>query len=150
HGVNPREPKLVLDVPAVEVMQAVRKAWQQNKKHARIVLVFDRSGSMNSSGKLTNAKRGAREVIAMLGDEDTPGLLPFRSPSTWVEKGVRMKDGRARMTNAVNDIFADGETALYDTIAEAYDYLQAHPEPEFINAIIVLTDGEDNKSRLKL
>src|SRR5262249_28593940 len=132
------------------VMQAARKAWQQNKKHARIVLVFDRSGSMNSSGKLTNAKRGAREVIAMLGDDDTLGLLPFSSTSTWVEKGVRMKDGRTRMTNAVNDIFADGETALYDTIAEAYDYIQANPEPEFINAMIVLTDGEDNKSRLKL
>jgi Ca-activated chloride channel family protein len=150
HGVDPREPKLVLDAPSVEVMQAARKAWQQNKKHARVVLVFDRSGSMNSAGKLNNAKRGARDIIAMLGDDDTLGLLPFSSTSAWIEKGVKMKDGRERMVSAVNGIFAEGETALYDTIAQAYEFIQANPEPELINAIIVLTDGEDNKSRLKL
>src|SRR5262249_20345219 len=33
---------------------------------------------------------------------------------------------------------------------EAYEHLQAHPEPDLISAIIVLTDGEDNKSKLKL
>jgi Ca-activated chloride channel family protein len=150
HGVDPKEPKIILDVPSVEVMQAARKAWLQNKKHARVILVFDRSGSMNYAGKLNNAKRGARDIIGMLGDEDVCGLLSFSSTSTWVEKGVRMQTGRERMLEAVNGIFAEGETALYDTIAEAYDYIQANPEPGLINAIIVLTDGEDNKSRLRL
>jgi Ca-activated chloride channel family protein len=150
HGVDPREPKLVLDVPAVEVMQAARASWLQNKKHTRVILVFDRSGSMNASGKLNNAKRGAREIIGMLGDEDRLGLLAFSTTSAWVEKGVTMKEGRQRMIDAVNGIFAEGETALYDTIAEAHEYLQADPQPNFITAIIVLTDGEDNKSQLRL
>src|SRR5262249_11189084 len=66
HGVDPKEPKVVLDVPSVEVMQASRKAWLQNKKHSRVIIVFDKSGSMNAGGKLNNAKRGAREVVAML------------------------------------------------------------------------------------
>jgi Ca-activated chloride channel family protein len=150
HGVNPKEPKKVLDVPPVEVMQAGRKTWLQNKKHARIVLVFDKSGSMNAMGKLSNAKKGALEIASMLGDEDSLGLLVFSDKAAWAEKPVKMKDGRDKVKTAVNEIFAEGETALYDTIDQAYQYLGADPQPDLISAVVVLTDGEDNKSTLKL
>jgi Ca-activated chloride channel family protein len=150
HGVNPKEPKKVLDVPSVEVMQAGRKAWLQNKKHARIVLVFDKSGSMNAGGKLSNAKKGATEIANLLGDEDSLGLLVFSDKSAWAEKNVKMKDGRDKVKQAISEIFAEGETALYDTIDQAYQQLAADPQPDVISAIIVLTDGEDNKSKLKL
>jgi Ca-activated chloride channel family protein len=150
HGVDPKEPKVVLDVPSYEVIEACRKAWVANKKHARVVIVFDRSGSMNLGGKLNNAKRGAREVVSMLGDEDSLGLLVFSDTSAWVEKGVKMKAGRAKVNEAIQGILAEGETALYDTIAQAYDHLQADARPELISAVVVLTDGEDNKSKLTL
>jgi Ca-activated chloride channel homolog len=150
HGVEPREPKVVLDVPPIEVIEACRKAWVANKKHARVLIVFDRSGSMNAGGKLNNAKRGAREIVAMLGDEDSLGLLVFSSNTAWVEKGVKMKEGRAKMNGAIQGIFAEGETALYDAVAEAFDHLQADPQPDLISAVVVLTDGEDNKSKLRL
>ncbi len=150
HGANPRQPKVVLDPPAVDVMKAGLKVWPEYKKPARIVLVFDKSGSMNSEGKLANAKKGAKEIVSMLGDEDSLGLLAFSDTSTWAMKGVKMKDGRDQLNRAIDGLFAGGGTALYDSIRQAYDQLQAAPDPDFISAVIVLTDGEDNKSRLSL
>ena len=150
HGANPKEPKIVLDPPPVDVMKAGLDVWRQYKKHARIVLVFDKSGSMNFGGKLTNAKKGAKQIVSLLGDEDSLGLLAFSDASAWAEKGVKMKDGRDKMNKAIDELFAEGETALYDTISQAYDELQGSPQPDMITAVVVLTDGEDNKSTLKL
>ena len=116
HGVNPKEPKIVLDPPPVDVMKAGLDAWRQYKKHSRIVLVFDKSGSMNFGGKLSNAKKGAKQVVSMLGDEDSLGLLAFSDTAAWAEKGVKMKDGRDKVNKAIDELFAEGETALYDTV----------------------------------
>src|SRR5262249_53848200 len=43
-----------------------------------------------------------------------------------------------------------GETALYDAILEGYKYLQDNSKAGYATALVVLTDGEDNKSKVKL
>src|SRR5262249_23935168 len=70
HGVDPKEPRTILDLPPVPTLEASLKNWRQFKKHSRVVLVLDTSGSMNLGGKLVNAKKGAQQVLSMLGDED--------------------------------------------------------------------------------
>lgn len=60
---------------------------------------------------------------------------------------VRERDTAA---NIVDALFPSGETALYDSIAQAYAYLQDHRSEDKISAIVVLTDGEDNKSSTDL
>ncbi|HKD35219.1 MAG TPA: extracellular solute-binding protein, partial [Pirellulales bacterium] len=70
HGIDSKEPKTTLPVPSVEVMDAVKKLWHENKKHANLVLVLDISGSMQFENKLTNAKIGATELIKLLDDPD--------------------------------------------------------------------------------
>ena len=49
-------------------------------------------------------------------------------------------------------LIPNGETALYDAIASAYreQMASAPRNADRIRAIVVLTDGEDNKSRLTL
>src|SRR5262249_41531373 len=153
HGVDPAQPQRQLEVPPAEVLEAALKTWQANKKHTRIVLVFDRSGSMNAGGKLSNAKKGARQVVKLLGDQDSLGLLTFSDnrdlPITFYKLGAKAegteKTGRETLDRKIDGLFADGETALYDSIEAAHDFLEKNPEPNTITAIIVLTDGEDNK-----
>jgi Ca-activated chloride channel family protein len=149
-GIDLTEPRQLLDIPTAAVMAESLKLWKTNKKHARIVLVFDRSGSMNLGGRLTNAKKGAREIIASLSDQDQMAILTFSTTATWVEKGITLKEGREKLNGIVNNIFAEGETALYDSIEMAFDQIQMNPDPKVIQAIVVLTDGEDNKSKLML
>jgi Ca-activated chloride channel family protein len=150
HGVDPREPRRTLDVPPAEVMEAIIKLWQQHKKRSRIVLVVDTSGSMVNEGRLSNAKAGANQLVSMLGERDKLSLLAFSSQSTWLCKDAGLdRSGRASVTEMIKDLLPEGETALFDSIEQAYQYLQEKPEPDKISAVVVLTDGEDNKSRIK-
>src|SRR5262249_33481485 len=63
HGVDPDEPKSVMELPSAEVIDAVLDLWKHNKKRSRVVLVIDTSGSMNEDNKLKSCKEGASEFL---------------------------------------------------------------------------------------
>ncbi len=149
HGVDPQQPKTTLEVPAPPVMEAIIELWKRNKKHANVVLVLDTSGSMRGA-KIAGAKEGAAEMINMLGDEDRLSLLPFNHQVRFASQDLTMEAGRPRALETVGTYFADGGTALYDAIAAAHGHLMQDPTPDMIQAIVVLSDGEDRNSRTKL
>jgi len=152
HGVDPKQPQTTLEVPSVEVIDAVRQLWRQAKKRSQITLVLDVSGSMNDEHKLENAKAGAQQLIDLLDPEDTFSFLPFNNELTWAFQDLALKDARERARATLGGVFASGGTALYDAIAAAHDYQRqlAAKEPGRISAIVVLTDGADTDSKLKL
>jgi Ca-activated chloride channel family protein len=150
HGVDPKEPQTTLEVPRVEVMDAIRQVWRQHKKGAHVALVFDTSGSMSMQNRMTNARIGAAQLISMLGDGDQVSLLPFSTAPHWAAQSVSMKTDRESMKRRIEGLFPDGETALYDAIDLAHQYFVDNSQPDRITAIVVLTDGEDNRSRVPL
>jgi len=150
HGVNPKEPQNVLAVPSADVMHAIIQLWHANKKHANVVLVMDCSGSMNDNAKMVNARAGADELVTMLDDQDHLSLLPFSTNYHWAGRDMVIGTDRKKATDTINGMIADGDTLLFDSIEVARKYLESHPDPTRISAIVVLTDGEDNHSRLKL
>lgn len=149
-GVDPKEPKTTLDVPPADVMNASIKLWKKNKKHANVVLVFDTSGSMNEGNRMPSARAGAGELVKLLGDEDALTLVPFSSEARWAGKSVPMSTGRQQMTTTINGLIPGGGTRLYNSIADAYDYLATNPDPARISAIVVLTDGADTAKQMSL
>lgn len=152
HGVDPKQPQTTLEVPPVEVIEAVRRLWHQVKKRSQVTLVLDTSGSMNEEHKLENAKAGAEQLIDLLDAEDTFSFLPFNDQLSWAVQGLDLGQARGRARTTLDGVFASGGTALYDAIAAAYGYqgeLAAH-EPGRISAVVVLTDGADTDSRQKL
>jgi len=58
--------------------------------------------------------------------------------------------GRSQMTEMINAMTPQGNTALLDAIWEAYLYLLKENDREAINAIVVMTDGQENASSLSL
>jgi Ca-activated chloride channel family protein len=105
---------------------------------------------MRIGGRMTNAKLGAHQLIDILNDDDSFSLLSFSDKPVWVEKGAKLDKNRAEAHKQIDSLFPAGETALYDSIAQAYQHIQEAPQASTIQAIVVLTDGEDNKSKLKL
>jgi Ca-activated chloride channel family protein len=149
-GADPAEPKTTLEVPSAEVMDAVLKTWRINKKAANVVLVLDTSGSMTAENKMAHAKAGAEQLLERLDDADLLSLLPFNDKSRWAGQGMAMSSSREASLRTVQGLIAAGGTRLYDSIDVAVKYLNDNPTPGKIAAVVVLTDGQDTDSALKL
>jgi Ca-activated chloride channel family protein len=150
HGVDPKEPQTTLEVPEPDVMNAVLGAWEQVKKNARVALAIDVSGSMNSNGKIGAARDGATAFVSALGDRDELGIMTFNNRFTWARPFALVGPSREQTRATIGGLFADGGTALYDAINEAYDAMTKTPAPSRISALVVLSDGEDRNSALRL
>lgn len=151
HGMNPQEPKTTLEVPSADIINGILQVWRAQKKHSNVVLVLDTSGSMNEEHKIQSAREGAKQLVQLLDDGDTFSFLPFSSELHWAQKNASVKDERAKLTTQIDSLFAGGGTALYDSIDAAYQQLaSAGPGESKIEAVVVLTDGEDTESKMKL
>lgn len=150
HGVDPKEPKTTLEVPSVDVINNLLQLWRTQKKHSNVVLVLDTSGSMREENKMQNAKQGAKQLVQLLDDRDTFSFLPFSSELHWSQQDSSVKDGREESLKQIDSLFAEGGTALYDSIEAAYQHLAAAGSGgSKIEAVVVLTDGADTESKMK-
>lgn len=146
HGVDPKEPKTILQVPSVEVMDSIINLWKQHKKHSNIILVFDTSGSMKEQNRMPNAQNGAKQLINILGEKDYLSILAFNTSYGWSGKDLLMEKDRQTALGTIQGFFPAGGTALYDSISSAYQYMLENPKEGKISAIVVLTDGADTDS----
>jgi len=150
HGVDPKQPVTTLEVPSSEVIAAIQHQWDtEEKKAADIALVLDTSGSMRDEAKMPNAKSGAKQLVSLLSDKDEFSLVSFNDVPSWATTDQPLATSRKPSLDAVDSLFPGGETALYDALDQAYVHLLRRPS-DHIRAIVVLTDGEDNKSVVRL
>ncbi|MEJ2208668.1 MAG: VWA domain-containing protein [Anaerolineae bacterium] len=150
NGVTWTEPKTTLQVPNASVIAVVRDVWWYTKRHTNVYLVVDTSGSMRGE-KLGQAQVALDVFLNQIqGDAERVGLIQF---ATGVQTPVfldELGNNRAALENAVAGLRAEGDTALVDGVYEAYRRLQDLGDTERINAIVVMTDGQENNSRMSL
>ena len=150
NGVDASEPKTTLQVPNASVIKVVRDVWWYTKRHTNVYLVVDTSGSMEGQ-KLEQAQAALRSFLDQIkGDTERVGLIEF---ATYVYPTVdlgEMGANRVALEQAVDRMVAGGDTALLDGVYEAYLRLQDLGDSERINAIVVMTDGQENNSDTSL
>jgi Ca-activated chloride channel family protein len=59
-------------------------------------------------------------------------------------------DNRSQLLATIDALEVGGDTALLDAVALAHDALQERADPERINAIVVMTDGLENHSGIRM
>ena len=107
-----------------------------------VVLVLDVSGSMLL--KIDEARRSAHAFVDALKREDEVGLITF---STTVVGSIDFTRERGPLHAAIDAAQTNGETALYDVTAMALKRLRPLKRRK---AVILFTDGDDNRSRLSV
>ena len=145
HGVDPEQPTRELTLPEPRVLAAIQRSWIRNRKAANILLVVDTSASMNEDAKLSNAKDGLlKGFLRELSPRDRVGLTTFSDqvrPVLPIEPFVKNRD---RLSAHIRDLFADGQTALYQATGEAVADIAALRDRKRINAVVLLSDGVNN------
>lgn len=110
-----------------------------------LVLVLDVSGSM--SGKpLADAKAALNVLVGSLAAGDSAAFVTFNST---VSVDQPLTTDKKALTAAIDRATANGNTAIFDAESAALDVL-ADAAPRARRAIVLLTDGEDNSSRIPL
>ena len=105
-------------------------------------LVLDRSGSM--TGMMSDVYDAALHVIDEGTGRDETFIVTFNKRTELI---TDFTSDRHQLENSILGLRADGETALFDAVGFALDQLKRARNRKKV--LIVVTDGEDNASRLK-
>lgn len=151
HGVDPMQPQTLLEVPDAGSLKALVQLWRETKKTSDVVLVFDKSGSMQGQ-PLSEAKAGAKTFLATLDPRDRVSLIFFDSKVHPEIGPVALSKSRADLEGRIDGVSADGGTALYDAVLYARNELAERMKkaPHRIHALVVMTDGLDEDSAVEL
>ncbi len=148
-AVDWRQPQTTLQIPAASVVEVVQNVWWYTKRPTNIYLVVDTSGSMEENDKIGLTRVALRSFVDQIrGDRDQVGLITFATNVNLVRPLQPLDDaGRTQLNGAIDRLIASGNTALIDGVWEAYSRLLTEGSAESINAIVVMTDGQENSSR---
>jgi Ca-activated chloride channel family protein len=151
-GLNPDEPKVVLNpsLTKPEVAAAIDGSWELVKRSGIVTFVVDTSGSMTGD-KIEQARYGLTRALDNMADNNQVGLVTFDDSTNTIIPVRPLQDNRFIIADAVHEMRARGETALYDAIKSGIEMtIAADGEDNAIRAVVVLTDGQANKGSTKL
>ncbi|MDR1117927.1 MAG: substrate-binding and VWA domain-containing protein [Bifidobacteriaceae bacterium] len=164
-GIDLDQPAVTLEKPAPAVVTAALDQWTQIRKPSAVLELIDISGSMdedagNGSTRLELAVDAARATVDTFRPTDDIGVWAFTTGLTSQIDGAEVQNiapvrdfgplgsDKETLRNSISDLLYSSRkgTPLYDAVGFAYEYLAARAEPGRINAIVVLSDGEDTDS----
>ncbi|MBD0336952.1 MAG: VWA domain-containing protein [Cyanobacteria bacterium Co-bin13] len=149
-GVNPQASYDSYRPPQPAVVEAMLTSWEEAvKKPSLVVIVVDSSGSMEGN-KMPAVQRTLQTYITNLGPKDEVALIDFDSSIRSPVLADSTPEGQQRGLQFINGLQVEGGTRLYDASLYARDWLRQNRRSDAINAVLVLTDGEDSESSTSL
>ena len=160
-GLPPGETLSPITPPSPEVLSRMLNDWSDLRKKARVLLVFDVSGSMNGEAgggvsRIEAAKAAAIASLDQLHPDDEVGLWIFSSeerfgppadpatlPYGQLLAPTPLRQSKEELVRQIQNLYADGATALYRTVRAAEETMRTGLETDRINAIVVLSDGQN-------
>jgi Ca-activated chloride channel homolog len=161
-GVDPNQPQARLELPAPPVLVGLIDRWGQNRKAARVLVVIDVSGSMGEAAsgedgptKLDLVKRAAVDALGQFKPDDDVGLWIFSTgisgtePTDYLEVLPIAPIGAQReaMAARIDALVPTQGTPLYTVTKASHDRLIETFDAQRINAVLLLTDGQNEDER---
>lgn len=111
---------------------------KQPRPSLSMVLVMDRSLSMEEGGAIELAKEAARRAVGVLAATDQLGIITYEDNYAW-NVPLSALDDKDTVLKKIDAIKADGRTNLYPALERACQALEESFSD--LKHIIVLTDG---------
>ena len=142
-----------LPSPTTEISNAVIDIFQLNKRKATILVVLDVSGSMEGD-KIKSARESTVEFLDRLAADDEVGVMIFSDAPTMLAAPERTGDIVEGLSQRVEGLLANGNTALYESVCDATKALIKAQKEDLeagesrLYGIVLLSDGEDTVGRI--
>jgi VWFA-related protein len=128
------------------VPQEIRFVSAESREPISIAFMLDVSGSMRRMDKLWHAKQAIRYFVDELQPGDSFGLICFADEQVvWVTEFTEDREWFLRRLEVQRGY---GQTALHDAVAAAPALVDGGTDGR--KALVLITDGFDNHSRLTL
>lgn len=134
--------------PSAEALIRILNDIDRLRRKARVLLVLDVSGSMrdrvgDAKPKHQLVQDAVKAALAQLNPYDEVGLMVFSDKHTQLVEVGPLATVRDDLVTALDNLPLGGRTALYDTVRAATAKMATPRELDWVNAVVVLTDGED-------
>ena len=146
HGADPTQPDQIFAFTNADVIFAIQELWQDQRRNVNLVMVLDISGSMEGQ-KIDQVKQSAIEFVQRLGDDDHLTVIAFNEKPNSLLLTQPVGGHREQIIATIGGLQAGGGTSLFDTIAFASEFMAQTGRSEEVNALVVLTDGQDTESQ---
>jgi len=108
-----------------------------------IVVVLDKSGSMSSGGKMSNAKEAISFIIKNLTPDDTFSLVAYDSRVATIIEPVNVKNKKS-LISQVLQLRPGGSTNLSGGMLEGYNQAEKNYRSNQVNRVLLISDGLAN------
>ncbi len=162
NGVDPTQPQAILNVPEPKVLVRMLDLWSEQRKGARVLLVLDVSGSMGDPAdsssddtKLDLAKQATIDALDQFKQDDLVGLRVFTTGASTNEPTDYLDlvpigplgSQREAIITKIRQLQPLEGTPLYTTTGDSFDLIRKGYDPTRINAVVLLTDGQNQDDR---
>ncbi|MEW5723405.1 MAG: VWA domain-containing protein [Thermodesulfobacteriota bacterium] len=136
-------------VPDEAVLKRIRDLWEEVKVPATIIMILDRSGSMEGE-PMDSAKEGAELFVKSMKPRDELQIVVFNQRIAELTPLCTVKECGEEAVTKLQGLFAEGKTSLYDAIQTYYRRLDEMRKSGQHRryALLVLSDGKDTSSGL--
>jgi Ca-activated chloride channel family protein len=109
-----------------------------------LALVLDRSGSMNSRGRMRAAKAAAHQLIDELRPMDLISVVSFSCRAELLATGVA-GDQKQLLHDLIDSVEVGGQTDLHAGWLLGAEQVAAHYRVGHLNRVVLLSDGMANR-----
>jgi Ca-activated chloride channel family protein len=124
---------------------AARDVTRPARKPLNLSIVLDRSGSMAEEGKMSHARAALHALINQLRHDDVLSLVIYDNEVDVLWPASPLGRRKDELRRLVNEVYPRGRTNLGGGLSEGYRQVGCNLQREYVNRVILLSDGLANE-----